>query len=442
MENPFFHRGPIREREFFFDRSDELNRAVSLLRNRQSVSIVGPRRIGKTSFLFRLAHELRSAPVSPDLLPIAIYVDCSSLRLSSEMDLYATLLSELKEQLGDNQLSQLIDLPGSESAISFRTFEQVIRELTRQQHRLVFFLDEFATLSENPYLTVDAFLSLRALAMRYGVIYVTASTVPLLELTYAQSSRLSSPFFNFFAQIRLGLFNAYESQHLLQTLTQQVGIIFDTEDMAKLMQLSGPHPLMLQIAGYHAIEQMRRAAMPLKECMDVIRDRFLDDITPHWTYFWNNLNANDQRLLALLPVGWRSDSEGVQRLEQAGLVIRSREGVIPVSPEFQSFVARQTVPGLHQAIPITVDPNQHLALLRGRPLSLSPTEFTLLDYLVERAGQITPHDILETHVWGDTHGDPERLKTTLRSLRHGLGRDSVCIENERGIGYRFVRATY
>ena len=440
MENPFFHRGPIRNTDYFFDRCVELAQASELLRNGQSVSVVGPRRIGKTSFLFRLVRELQSAGEAVSPAQIAVYVDCSSLRLSSETDLYATLLDELREQLHAQCASDELDIPCPDAPISYRAFEQVIRNLTRQQRRVIFFLDEFATLSENPYLTVDVFLGLRALAMRYGVIYVTASTQPLLELTYAQASRLSSPFFNFFAQIRLGLFEPNEAEHLMQTLNSQVGIAFDTDASMRVMELSGPHPLMLQIAGYHAIEQLERTHQPPLECIDRIRARFLDDVTPHWTYFWNNLCVGDQRLLALLPVSWRGDPDGVQRLEQAGLIIRGKEGVIPVSPEFQRFVARQSVPGLHQAMPVTIDPSQHLALLRGRPLSFSPTEFNLLDCLVERAGQIIPHDILETQVWGDTNGDPERLKTTLRALRQALGKDAACIENERGIGYRFMRA--
>jgi predicted AAA+ superfamily ATPase len=57
-ENPYFHRGPIRKPEHFFGRSQEVTNALSLLKKNQSVSIVGPRRIGKTSFLLHLARVL------------------------------------------------------------------------------------------------------------------------------------------------------------------------------------------------------------------------------------------------------------------------------------------------------------------------------------------------------------------------------------------------
>ena len=48
IENPFFHRGPIRDPEYFYDRHKETRYALRMLSNRQSVSVIGPRKIGKT----------------------------------------------------------------------------------------------------------------------------------------------------------------------------------------------------------------------------------------------------------------------------------------------------------------------------------------------------------------------------------------------------------
>ncbi|MGD8967597.1 MAG: ATPase, partial [Anaerolineae bacterium] len=55
VQNPFFHRGPIHQREYFFNRQREVSQALGLLRNLQNVALVGPRRIGKTSLLFHMA---------------------------------------------------------------------------------------------------------------------------------------------------------------------------------------------------------------------------------------------------------------------------------------------------------------------------------------------------------------------------------------------------
>ena len=55
-DNPFFHRGAIRRAEDFVGREAEIAQTLGLLRNGQSVSLIGPRRIGKSSLLLHLTH--------------------------------------------------------------------------------------------------------------------------------------------------------------------------------------------------------------------------------------------------------------------------------------------------------------------------------------------------------------------------------------------------
>ena len=69
-DNPFFHRGAIRRAEEFYGRRREVGQVLGLLRNGQSVSLIGPRRIGKSSLLLHLArpqvrdaHQLGAAHV-------------------------------------------------------------------------------------------------------------------------------------------------------------------------------------------------------------------------------------------------------------------------------------------------------------------------------------------------------------------------------------------
>jgi class 3 adenylate cyclase len=45
-ENPYYHRGPIRDARYFYGRARETALALQMVKNRQSVSVVGPRRIG------------------------------------------------------------------------------------------------------------------------------------------------------------------------------------------------------------------------------------------------------------------------------------------------------------------------------------------------------------------------------------------------------------
>jgi DNA-binding response OmpR family regulator len=50
--------------------------------------------------------------------------------------------------------------------------------------------------------------------------------------------------------------------------------------------------------------------------------------------------------------------------------------------------------------PLTIDPVDHRVHLHGRPLSLTATEYRLLEYLVRRAESIVTRDQLAEYVWG------------------------------------------
>ena len=80
FENPFFHRGAIRRAEEFHGRQAELNQILGLFRNNQSVSIIGPRRIGKSSLVIHLCRSKTREPFN--LAPpktIFAPVDCQEL---------------------------------------------------------------------------------------------------------------------------------------------------------------------------------------------------------------------------------------------------------------------------------------------------------------------------------------------------------------------------
>ena len=82
--------------------------------------------------------------------------------------------------------------------------------------------------------------------------------------------------------------------------------------------------------------------------------------------------------------------------------------------------------------------------LRGDDVRLTPTEFRLLAYLVEHAGQLVAHRQVLAAVWGAGYdADVHLLRMTIRNLRMKL--DAVApgesyIATEYGLGYRLTGA--
>jgi len=80
--------------------------------------------------------------------------------------------------------------------------------------------------------------------------------------------------------------------------------------------------------------------------------------------------------------------------------------------------------------------------VRGRRVLLTPTEFQLLSLLVRNPGQLLPHALLLSRVWGpECTDDRDYLKAYIKRLRQKLEpdpRNPIYILTERGFGYRFV----
>jgi hypothetical protein len=437
--NPFFHRGPIRNRAYFFCREHEIGQVLSLLGSEQSISLVGQRRIGKTSLLFHIADPDVFTPhgLSPDQ-HFFVYVDCGGLAGLDQPDLYRVLLEEMSDALIGWGLSlDSLEVLDDAGPMSYRAFDRALRSLTRAGWKPILLLDEFEHMSQNPHLDPDFFSGLRALAARYPIAYVTASKHPLLELTYADASTLSSPFFNIFASIRLGLFSEDEARGLLTGLAASEGVTFSPATLDVILRLAGPHPLFLQIAGFHAFElQEAKGGSLSDEDYSELRRLFHASVAEHFGYYWRNLSNLEQYVLATLPASQASHPDAIRQLERGCLILRRTEGYDYLSSAFRSFLASQLVPGLLQAGPVAVDENQRQVLLHGQALSLTPTQYTLLVHLAKQAGQVLSAQELEQAVWGDEYiEDPERLKSVIKGLRRALGEEAERLENVRGVGY-------
>ena len=86
---------------------------------------------------------------------------------------------------------------------------------------------------------------------------------------------------------------------------------------------------------------------------------------------------------------------------------------------------------------IEIDPGAFLVRVDGAPVSLTVTEFRLLQALSDRGGRVCTHDELEARAGGGAHVPESRvLQTHMRRLRRKLGDAGASIETVRAIGYR------
>ena len=349
-ENPFFHRGPVKRLEYFFGRTRETGRILQLLKNGQSVSVEGPRKIGKTSLLLHLADPQVCARhgLDPDQY-LLIYIDCEMLGGLGKSDIYRIMLEEIGHQAGVKGAGSGL-AKDDQTDLRFHPFRRVIRELTRQGLKLIYLLDEFECLGRNRGLNADFFSSLRSLTL-HNVAYVTASQDPLLELTLREEV-LSSPFFNIFAAHRLGLFPPEEAVQFLNELSQAAGVQFPAGVVDFILALVGLHPFYLQIAGYHAFELATRRGSFDVQGYGQLEERVLSDLANHFTYFLDRLEEEERRALVRLAKAGTNvlPFEIGQKLERQCLVVKENGGYRCLARAVEDFVLQKLATSWDAAI--------------------------------------------------------------------------------------------
>lgn len=236
MPNPFFFAGKITKPEHFVGREKELNKIFGYLDAShtdqiQHVSVVGERRIGKSSLLYHISQ------VYPTRLADAqkyrfVYLDLDTPHCY-------TLLGFLRYVL------EKLDI----TAPAKPTLEQFY-DLIEQQHvkkRIwnVLLMDEFEHMPERTAEFTDQFYdSLRSLGNNNIVGLVTGSQSTLQGL--ASQGKLTSPFFNIFHQMELNEFSDTEATTLLNR-----GISsdhpFDDHDCAQILKIAEKYPARLQV---------------------------------------------------------------------------------------------------------------------------------------------------------------------------------------------------
>ncbi|ACZ12479.1 response regulator transcription factor [Sulfurospirillum deleyianum] len=91
---------------------------------------------------------------------------------------------------------------------------------------------------------------------------------------------------------------------------------------------------------------------------------------------------------------------------------------------------------------LTIDFTKKEVQLKGALLKLTPTEYTLLRYLMQNANKVLPHQQILKEVWGVGYqNEMQYLRTYINSLRKKIEDSSTrpeYITTESSIGYRFA----
>ena len=88
---------------------------------------------------------------------------------------------------------------------------------------------------------------------------------------------------------------------------------------------------------------------------------------------------------------------------------------------------------------LAIDVPRHQVTVADEPVTLTATEFKLLELLARRRGRVQTRERLLQDVWGyENPIDSRTVDTHMRRLREKIGEAARFLETIRGVGYRFT----
>lgn len=373
--NPFTFGNPIKDPARFHGREAEIRQIANRLLSsaHESTSIIGERRIGKTSLLYHLSDPDVSAKLGliPDKFCM-VYVDFQGLTDITPGRFWQRVLKKMSRSICNNNLKSAIEAISGRENFDLFDLEDLFEASQDMGLTIVLMLDEFEHVTQNPNFKGDFFGGLRALAIHHGVALLPATRRELVDLCHSEEIK-GSPFFNIFANVVLRPFPAAEAASLVDGYLSGLKEAFSSEEREFILRLGGGQPFFLQIAGHYLVDAKSQGlnARPLFE--KVVTD-FDQQADPHFNYLWNHCTESEKiTLLGILALDYEKAKKGeshadrlkkmnprahldVVTLAKRGLIVETNGAYKLFSPSLERWVLREimTAPGEEES-PASVD---------------------------------------------------------------------------------------
>ena len=250
--------------------------------------MVGDRRIGKTSLLNYLADPaVRAAHgLGPDRFSF-VYVDLQMVdEAMGPEHLWRRLLVLMRRQCADHEVTEMLAALERHERLDTFDLDELFQEIDDKGLHVVFLLDEFERVTENPNFGPDFYYGLRSLMIHHKVALVTSSRLELIELCHSEAVK-SSPFFNIFANINLRMFSDADWQLMVSRSLAGTPVRFSETEMEQVRDLAGLHPYFLQ-AACCMLYECHQMGLDQTDRTALLAEKFRAEAIPHIVDYWDN----------------------------------------------------------------------------------------------------------------------------------------------------------
>lgn len=360
--NPFTFGNPVFEPGKFYGREGDIRQIVSrLLSAGESTSIVGERRIGKTSLLKHLAtpEVAQNLGLSPEKYCL-VYIDFQGLTDITPERFWQRVLRKMERSICKPDLVPEIQALRKMEAFDLFDLEDLFENLTWEGLTTILFMDEFEYVTRNPNFGSDFFGGLRALAIHQNLALVTGTRRELVDLCHSDEIK-GSPFFNIFANLVLRPFNRTEVRELIEGYFSKTDETVSEREQKLVLHLGGGYPFFVQMGGHYLLEAKWKNLEGDAILEDVVR-KFNEQAEPHLDYFWSHSSESEKiTLLSIIALSHKKPSKktlptvenlakvhtrahlDVPELTKRGMLVENRkeDTYTLFSPSFEDWIFRE-----------------------------------------------------------------------------------------------------
>jgi hypothetical protein len=367
--NPFTFGNPIRDPARFYGREEDIRQIVNRLRSsaHESTSMVGERRIGKTSLLKYLDNTevATSLGLSPEEYCM-VYIDFQGLTDITPQRFWDRVLHKMERSICLPDLAPEIQQVRKQDTFDLFDLEDLFEVIGDAGLTTVLLMDEFEYVTQNPNFGPDFFGGLRTLAIHQNLPLVTATRRELVDLCHSEELK-GSPFFNIFANVVLRPFSREDVYELLDGYLAETDLALSEREKKLVIGLGGGYPFFTQMAGHYLVEAKQKGLAGDAFLRDVVAN-FDAQSDSHFTYMWSHSSESEKiTLLAVISLNRQKPSKNttpnlenlakihsrahldVPELVKRGLLLENRpEATFSLlSPSLERWIAREiyAVPG-------------------------------------------------------------------------------------------------
>lgn len=283
---PYYEMSGVHHPQMFVGRAELLRRLFDAVANKQSISLVGPVRIGKSALVQHICRPEVQQQFADryDLRHyLFVLIDLGEYLYKTSEDFLRTVSERIVAQ-SDGKLQ----LPDEEHAAD--VFSTVLQQAVQRGFHTVLLMDAFDNVVKNKSFDPSLLEFLRSLAIAGEVSYVTTSIAPLPEVCHA--ALVGSPFFNIFGSYALGTLTREEADQLVREPSRLAGCPFTDAEIEWVLSLAGRHPFFIQRVCYFLFEEKigRKGVADLNK----VKGQVYNDFLPHFNYIWESLTTAEQ----------------------------------------------------------------------------------------------------------------------------------------------------